>query len=363
MEYNHMDELGFTEDKQLMCTVQGFLCSVNSMKRMCERFIRNGGKLYDTMMSYDNIMSFGLGREDRKSGEALRTLAPMLKAAGATDSSMYGYFVSDMSLMPNSDVMHYFGGVMTSQMVSEAYEHHSVALCERLGLPADTVKSTEISFDELNMSKQDGKRFRDFVSDISKMDVPKVSTNGGVQFIDHKDQMILETIDGIMEKIEATDVFYQLENMKVMGGNEKAFALMDMRRATNVDLDSAAYIGSNGTDYPAMDIVRDNDGLSISFNGDGYAVKGSNIAVMSPNPVVAAVLVAEFYLEGMEGVLALIDSWDRDKLSKRGCSDRHLMNTLLRTFPSKLPDVVAVNEENEDDVIRESERFRRKLTV
>jgi len=363
MEYNHMEDLGFTEDKQLLCTVQGVLCSANSMKRMCDRFIRNGGKLYDILIAYDDITKLDMGQDDGRSGDAAKALVPMLKASGVTDSSVYEYFVNDMSLMPNAGIIHYLNGLMTTQLMSEAYEHHSVALCEHIDLPTDAIRCTEIAFDELDMSRQDGKRFRDFITNIQKMDVPKVTSDGNMRYLDRKDQAILDTIDEIMEKIEGTDIFYQLEEVKPLGGNEKAFTVMDIRSMTNVELDNTIYIGTNGTDQQAMDMIRDNDGLSISFNGNRYAAGASNVAVMSPDPIVAAVLAAEFYTEGMEGVLSMIESWDPVKLASRECSDRHLMNTLLKAFPSKLPEVIAVDNDNVDDVVRESERFRRKLTI
>jgi predicted HAD superfamily phosphohydrolase len=195
------------------------------------------------------------------------------------------------------------------------------------------------------------------------MDVPKITSKDDVQYIDPKDQMILETVDGMIEKMRETDFVYQMEDIKPIGGNEKAFSLMDMRRRTEVDLDCTAYLGNNGTDYPAMDIVRDNDGLALSFNGDTYAVRGANVAVMSQNSIVAAVLISEFYIEGLEGVHSLIGSWDRDKLSKRTSSDRHLMNALLNAFPSRLPEAVIVDDDNVDRIIKESERFRKKFTV
>jgi len=357
-----MEEMGFSEDKQLMCNASGILSSANSMKRMCDRFIRNGGRMYDILTAYDSILSYGLNRDDRRSGDALKTMVPLLKAAGVTDSSLYGHFTKNMDLMPGADVINYLNGLMTASVVSETYEHHSLALCDSLNIPSDTVQSTEVSFDELEMDRNEAKRFREFSSNISKMDVPKVSSRDGVQFIDHKDQMILDTVDGIVEQMSETDFSYRMEEVKLMGGNEKAFALMDMRRKTMVDLDCTAYIGNNATDYPAMDIICDNEGLALSFNGDAYAVKGANVAVMSPDPIVAAVLISEFYIEGLEGVYSLIDRWDRKELSEHEYSDRHLMSAMLRKFPSKLPDAVIVNEDNLGDVMRESERFRRKLT-
>lgn len=363
MEYDHMEELGFSQDKQLICTASGFLGSANAMKRMCDRFIRNGGRLYDIMTAYDNILSFGLNREDRRSGDSLKTLIPLLKASGVTDSSVYEYFVKDMSIMPGSDVIHYLNEIMTVSVISESYEHHALALCESLKLPIDSVYCTNVSFDSLEMDKNDARKFRELAMKISKMDAPKISSSNGIQYLDQKDQMVLETLDEIIGRMNETDFMYQLEEIKPIGGNEKSYSLMDMRRRTDVDIDYTAYIGNNGTDYPAMDIIRDNDGLAISFNGDEYAVKGSNVAVMSPNSIVAAVLVSEFYISGLEGVYSMIDSWDRKKLSKREHSDRHLMSALLSMFPAALPEVVIVDDDNIDDVIKRSERFRRKLTV
>jgi predicted HAD superfamily phosphohydrolase len=363
MEYDHMDELGFNEDKQLVCTPNGFLSSANAMKRMCDRFIRNGGKLYDTLTAYDNISSYGLNREDRRSGDSLKTLVPLLKAAGVTDSSVYEFFMNDMALMPGSEVINYIDRLMTVSMVSETYEHHAMALCDSLKLPADSIICTNVSFDALEMEKLEAKKFREFTTNISKMEVPKITTKDDVQFLDPKDQTILETIDDLIERMNEADIMYQMGEIKPIGGNEKAFSLMDMKRRTEVDLNCTAYLGNNGTDYPAMDIVRDNEGLALSFNGDAYAVRGSNVAVMSSDSIVAAFLITVFYNEGLEGVYSVIDSWDRDKLAKREFSDRHLMNAMLNAFPARLPDVVAVNDDNIDDVIKESERFRKKLTI
>ena len=361
MEYDHMEELGFNEDKQTMCTASGFLDSKDPMKGMCDRFIRNGGKIYEVLMAYDNIQSFELNTDNRKSGDSLRTLVPLLKASGATDSSVQEYFTNGMKLMPGYDTMHHLNRMMSTMVVSESYEHHAMALCDAMNLPYDGIRCTEVSFDDLDMSERDKKRSRELMVELSKLNAPKVSSNSGIRYLDQKDETILNTVEEITGAADDLDIMYQLGEMRPMGGNEKAFALMDLRRRTEVDLDRTAYVGNNSSDFPAMDIVRDNEGLAVSFNGDEYAVRGSNVAVMSPNSIVAAVLISEFYGNGLEGVFSLISAWDHDKLSKREHPDRHLVNTMLKMFPSKLPDVVIVDDDNMGDVIRESGRFRRKL--
>ncbi|MCL2607786.1 MAG: hypothetical protein FWD92_04460 [Methanomassiliicoccaceae archaeon] len=360
MEYDHMEELGFSEDKQTICTASGFLDSKDPMKGMCDRFIRNGGKMYDVLMAYDNIQSFELNTDIRKSGDSLRTLVPLLKASGATDSSVQEYFMNNMRLMPGCDAMHHLNRMMSTLIVSESYEHHAAALCDAMNLSPDVIRCTEISFDGLDMSESEKRRARESIVELSKLNVPKVSSDKGARYLDNKDETILIDLEDITLTVDDFDLMYQLGEMKPMGGNEKAFALMDLRRRTEVDLDRTAYVGSNSSDFPAMDIVRDNEGLAMSFNGDEYAVRGSNVAVMSSNSIVAAVLISEFYSNGLEGVFSLIGAWDRGKLTEREHPDRHLMNTMLKTFPSKLPDVVIVNDDNMSDVIKESERFRRK---
>ena len=361
MEYDHMEELGFSEDKQTMCTASGFLDSRDPMKGMCDRFIRNGGKIYEVLFAYDNIQSFELNTDSRKSGDSLRTLVPLLKASGATDSSVQEYFTNNMKLMPGSDAIHHLNRMMSTMVVSESYEHHAMALCDAINLSSDGMKCTEVSFDDLDMSESDKKRSRELITELSKLTAPKVSSNSGIRYLDQKDETILNTVEEITRAVDDLDIMYQLGEMKPLGGNEKAFALLDLRRRTEVDLDRTAYVGNSSADFPAMDIVRDNEGLAISFNGDEYAVRGSNVAVMSSNSIVAAVLISEFYSNGLEGVFSLINDWNRDKLSEREHPDRHLMNMMLKTFPSKLPEAVIVDDDNIGDVIRESERFRRKL--
>ena len=363
MEYNHMEELGFTEDKQALCTVPGFLSSGNAMKRMCDRFIRNGGRLFDVLTAYDNIQSYGLECDDRSSGDTLRTMIPFLKANGVTDSSVQKFFTDDMELMPGANVIHHINDTMPTAIVSEYYEHHSFAICDALKLPFDSIRCTEVSFDPLTIDKREAGKFREYASEISKLDVPKISSNDDMMYLDGKDQGIIEIIEEILDKMNEADIMIQAGLINPAGSRDKAHAVMDMRSRTGLHYKDTAYVGSNATDYPAMDAVRTNDGLSLSFNGDGYAVRGSNIAVMSQNSIVAAVILSEFYAGGLEEVYSLVSSWDREKLAKKEFSDRHLMNAMLTAFPAKLPEAIIVDDDNVDDIMKQSERFRRKLNA
>ncbi|MCL2711715.1 MAG: hypothetical protein FWD37_00335 [Methanomassiliicoccaceae archaeon] len=360
MEYNHMEELGFSEDKQLVCNMSGFLDQGRSMRNMCDRFIRNGGRLYDVLTACDSIMMYTQDDENTGSDGTLRSMAAFLKAYGVTDISLNDFFKNDIKLMQGSDVIHYLDELMTVTVLSETYEHHVSVLCDLIEMPYNRVKCTQVSFDGSDLEVNDAKWLREVAEEISKMDIPKITTSGTNQYLEQKDQMIIETV-GRMTKRISKKVFAR--SVGSMGGSEKSHALLDAGRRTNVNYDCTAYIGTNATDHIAMDVVRSNEGLAISFNGDGYAVKGSNVAVMSSNSIVPAVLVSEFYINGLEAVYSMIGSWDRKELMRRECSDKNLMNAMLAAFPSKLPEVVIVDDNNLNDVMRESERYRRKLTI
>ena len=57
----------------------------------------------------------------------------------------------------------------------------------------------------------------------------------------------------------------------------------------------------------------------------------------------------------------MIDNWDRKGLEERPSADRNLMNEMLRRFPKKLPNVKRVDRHNVDDIVAESEAYRKKV--
>jgi predicted HAD superfamily phosphohydrolase len=99
----------------------------------------------------------------------------------------------------------------------------------------------------------------------------------------------------------------------------------------------------------------------MSFNGCDFAVRKSNVAVMSRDCTVAAVLVQEFYNEGIEAVFDLIENWDRETLKKKDFPDPYLMSAMLESNPKKLPEVHIVNRDNMDEIAKKSDRYRKKI--
>ena len=70
------------------------------------------------------------------------------------------------------------------------------------------------------------------------------------------------------------------------------------------------YVGDSITDVEAFKLVRDNGGLTVSFNGNSYAVKNAEVAVQSESNLVTAVIADLFCKLGKEKTLEVLGSWN-----------------------------------------------------
>ncbi len=69
------------------------------------------------------------------------------------------------------------------------------------------------------------------------------------------------------------------------------------------------YVGDSITDVEAFKLVRDNGGLTVSFNGNSYAVKNAEVAVLSESNLVTAVIADLFCKLGKKQTLKALGSW------------------------------------------------------
>lgn len=363
-EYDGLDELGLTHDKQLICGCKGFLQTNDSTRDLCGRFIQNGEKFYDLVTRYDDMVAYVLNRDGGRSGSTVKFVAPFLKAFGATDYTLHQCCDSSLRVMPEAGkVMRYLMNLLPTFISTSSYEHNVMALCDRIGMSRELADCSQVSLDDYDLSRQEGRTLREFASQITSLRLPRHEYELNVPLeMEECEIALITAMDRIFDdKIGKMDANRIMTEMKSVGANEKAYTVLDIRKRTLIDLEGTAYIGGDMIDYPALDLVKDGGGLSIAFNGSEFAVHGCNIAVMSRDCTVAAVLVQEFYNEGTEAALDLANNWDRKTLEKRDCPDRHLMDAMLLANPRKLPEVHVIDRSNVTEIGKKSDRYRKKL--
>ena len=361
-EFDTLDELGFVSDKQFICSCWGFLTRNNGTRDICDRFIRNGGHFYDIVSRYDSLCAYVLSREEGRSGNLIKIIAPFLKAFGASDLQVHNTSAESLELMPEAGhTIRHAMNVMPGFITTGLYEHDVMNICDALGIPMGNISYTDLSLDSEDMTRPEGRILRDLASDITSLRLPRTEYPLNVPMeLDPLDVRVLKIMDKVVEdmkSLESTQAM--MRSMSSIGSNEKAYTLLEIRRRTSIDLDGTAYVGSHASDYQAMELVNESGGLSISFNGDDFAVRGSTIAVLSNDCTVAGVLLQEFYNSGIEAVTDLVENWNRKYLKERTFSDPHLVNAMLKVNSRKLPEVFIVDRDNVNEIAEKSSEIGR----
>lgn len=363
-EYNPMEDLGLRSERFMISSCEGVYVAGNYMRGLCGRFIKNGEALYDAISRYEAITAFLLQRNNAGIGNRMRMLTPFLKAGGLTDHEAYEFAKENIVPMPGAkESLDYLKSLLPVFMVTDATEHLGMTVSEALDLPPSMIEGSRIDFDSFDIERKEAKKLREIADRISKikLDRKPVATEFD-EDISKTDAELFYTMEEIFnETLPQMDIADKASKLATAGANERSYALLNKRHAMQIDFNDIAYVGNDIHDSLCMELIKDNDGLSISFNGDNYTVKEANIAVMSDNPIVVSILTAEFYDYGIDAVFDMAENWNKEWLSSHTCSDRNLMDSMLVQCKKKLPVVRKVTRNDLKEITSESLAYRKKM--
>src|SRR3972149_10787394 len=150
-----------------------------------------------------------------------------------------------------------------------------------------------------------------------------------------------------------------LMEVNPVGGSEKAAAVKDIVTKSKASFHNVMYVGDSITDIAAFKLVREGGGLTVSFNGNSFAVRETEVAVLSENAVVTAVLADVFSRFGKAQAMNLIREWTPSIVDKFGLYPP-LKEGFLKLHHKKLQ-VEIVTAENMERLMRESTAFRKSM--
>jgi energy-converting hydrogenase A subunit R len=126
-------------------------------------------------------------------------------------------------------------------------------------------------------------------------------------------------------------------------------------------MEDIMYVGDSITDVEAFKLVRENGGLTVSFNGNNYAIRKAEISVLSENNLVTAVIANVFCNKGKRAVLDLVKNWNLESLEANRVVNASLLDRFLSLHPQTLPKVQIVTAENMETITKESSEFRKRV--
>ena len=106
----------------------------------------------------------------------------------------------------------------------------------------------------------------------------------------------------LFERLSTLSVNQWLKGIQLMSGTAKAEAVLDIAKRGNVSLEDIIYVGESITDVNALSLVREQGGLSISYNGSRQAVLNAEYIVVSKDAGILKEMALTFCQSGKKGI-------------------------------------------------------------
>jgi energy-converting hydrogenase A subunit R len=330
---------------------------------LTSRFVPKGDRFFALVSKYDDALADVAKKPGYKAGDTLRLILPFLKAYGATDKKIREYSSRNVLLVPGArDTLQFVKKLMPSFIVSTSYKHYISSLCQLTDFPFGNTYCTRLNIDKYEINEEETEQLRELGEEIATMPMIQIARN--IRFIHDfspRDQATIERLDEIFwEIIPRMESGRMLREVNPVGGSEKAKAVQDIVEKLDSSIDRVMYVGDSITDVPSLRLVGENGGLTVSFNGNGYAVREAEIAVLSDNTTVTSVLAETFSRLGRDQSIRLVEEWGPSGLQKY-CVDSALRERVLRLYPDSCPVVERITDDNMERLKRESSIFRNRV--
>jgi energy-converting hydrogenase A subunit R len=327
-------------------------------------FVPNGDKLFALISKYDDVLADVLKKSGYSAGSTLKLILPFLTAYDVTDRQMEKFSAQNLILIANSkDTLQHVRAVASAFIVSTSYEHYIKALCRALDFPYKNTYCTKLSIDKYSITQQEKMRLKEVAREIAQM--PMITIPPAAKYIEDFSSTNQETIRRLdtlfWSEIAGMSLGRIFSEVTTVGGSQKAASIEDAVAKLHVPLEDVMYVGDSITDVEAFQLVRKNGGLTVSFNGNNYAVRNAEIAVLSENNLVTAIIADVFCRQGKQAVLNLVENWNLESLECNGVVSLSLLDQLFSLHPQTLPKVQIVTAKNMETLAKKSSEFRKKV--
>jgi energy-converting hydrogenase A subunit R len=342
---------------------EGPISKNDNAYELTEHFIPDGNSFFALVSKYDDVQADIVKRPGYKAGDTLKLILPFLKAYGATNEEIGNFSAGHILLVPGAeDMLSFVGNLMPSFIVSTSYEQYVHSLCSVVDFPPENVYCTKLDIDRYKVDNEEVERLRKLREEITAMSMIEIP-DGDISLNDfsERDQKTTKRLDEIFWKeIAEMKSGKMFEDVNPVGGFEKARAVEDIIEKTESRLCDVMYVGDSITDVEPFRLVRDQGGLTVSFNGNRYAVREAEVSVLSSNTVVTSILADVFGRFNKTHAVELVQEWSYSAL-KRHHVTATLQKRIIELYPKTLPQVQIIAPDNKERLIKESSAFRKTV--
>lgn len=350
-------EEGLRAERVFVTDCEGPISKNDNAFELASHYIPNGDRFFSIVSKYDDVLADVFNRPNYKAGDTLRLILPFFKAYGVTDEKMREFSEKNILLVPKADqTLKEINNNMPAYIVSTSYEPYIKALCNVIGFPFKNTFCTKLNIDAYSITEEERRRLRELSQEIANMkmiEIPKDAKT--LNDFSKEDQETIKRLDEIFfDEVPRMEIGRILEEVNPVGGYEKANAVQEIVRKLNVELYNVMYVGDSITDVEAFRLVKEKGGITISFNGNKYAVREAEIGICSFDTLPILILALKFNERGREGVMELVDKFVQNQPPE-------LEKAFKDAYSFKTQVIVPLTDENREEFGEMSNKFRKKV--
>jgi len=329
---------------------EGPLTRNDNAQEIAERFLPDGAEFFARLSKYDDFLVDVAHRPGYNAGNTLRLIPPFFRAFHVTDEDVELFSAEQVLIVPKAvETLEAIRALLPAYIISTSYTPYLRALCELSGFPFENVRCTELSLDAWEMPEDEAAWLRDWVPRVCERPLIQypdeaITAGGGhgsgaasgtpdsgapgraawtsphdaLTWLPDTDRDTVRQLDQLFwRELPRRPVSQALaEAVRPVGGGRKLEALEAIVAAEAVAGAGVMYVGDSITDTPPLAAVRSWGGVSLSFNGNAYALKAAEFAAASPDTEVQARLAEAFAGGGRAAVEVAVRAWPKVQKSR-----------------------------------------------
>lgn len=267
--------------------------------------IPKGDYFFTQISRFDDYLADIKKKAGYKAGDTLKLILPFLKLFGADNKSLREFSRKTLAFLPEiPEILYKLNQILPTFIISTSYKPYLEALCEVTGFPMENIFCTEVDLDKVKLSHSEAKILEKLYEEI--MNMPLIELPKDAQKPEDLSSELLNTLNRLEEIffdiIWNMDIGVFLREVNPVGGFEKANACEKISRELSIPLSEGFYAGDSITDTQALNLIKENRGVALSFNGNRYALRSAEFYALSKKGSVFFELSQIFLDKGKEGL-------------------------------------------------------------
>ena len=336
-------------EKSFITDCEGPLTLNDNAFELAANFIEDGGELFKILSLYDDYLVDVVKKENYKAGNTLKLILPFFVVENLKNNDMVEFSQNNIySVRDSKFLLNYLKEAMNTYIVSTSYGQYIEAVSNYMEVPFENTFYTNVDVDALELSVEETEKIKEFKKSILE---------------NPTDYELFDDI--FFKQITQMGIYDKIKEIEVVGGQGKELAIDEIIERDGIDVNEILYIGDSITDVEPLEFARNNNGVSISFNGNEYPLNVAEIAIVSPSAIATAVIANVYADHDKDKVLEFINEYngsnDYEKLFNDYNINENVKNEFFSIFKEEYPVIQIITDENYEDILKISKEMRNNI--